>query len=101
MESSVFRVQIQHALQLHAELAGVGLSIATPETEVLYMLLDGIRVRATSSKVSRTVEACIRSIQVSSGKHPLGLSIKASVIPGFLPASWTGCHIVTDTLCNV
>ncbi len=53
-----------HALQVHAELAGVGLSIATPEAEVLYMLLDGIRVRATSSKVSRTVEACIRSIQV-------------------------------------
>ena len=59
------RTAFLHALQVHAKLAGIGLSIATPEAEVLYMLLDGIRVRATSSKVSRTVEACIRSIQVS------------------------------------
>jgi len=53
-----------HALQVHVDLAGIGISITTPEAEVLYVLLDGVRVRATSSKASRTVETCIRNIQV-------------------------------------
>ena len=64
-EKSHRRVKSLHTVQVHAELAGVGLSIATPEAEVLYMLLDGIRVRATSSKVSRMMEACVRKIQAS------------------------------------
>ena len=51
-------------LQLHVDLAGIGVSLNTPEVEVLYLLLDGIRSKVTSGKVRRTMEICIRSIQV-------------------------------------
>ena len=57
--------KIDDAVQVHADIAGIGFSLNTPEAEVLYMLLDDIRVRATSSKVSRTLETCIRNIQAS------------------------------------
>ncbi len=60
------RVHLSLTLQVEANLAGIGISVTTPEAEVLYVLLDGIRARATSSKVSRTGEACIRTIQASS-----------------------------------
>ena len=53
-----------NALQLHVDLAGIGVSLNTPEVEVLYLLLDGIRSKVTSGKVRRTMELCIRSIQV-------------------------------------
>ena len=53
-----------NALQLHVDLAGVGVSLSTPEVEVLYLLLDGIRSKVTSGKVRRTMELCIRTIQV-------------------------------------
>ena len=53
-----------NVLQLHMDLAGIGVSLNTPEVEVLYLLLDGIRSKVTSGKVRRTMEICIRSIQV-------------------------------------
>ena len=58
-------IVVSYTLQVEANLAGIGISVTTPEAEVLYVLLDGIRARATSSKVSRTGEACIRTIQAS------------------------------------
>ena len=71
-------------LQVHADLAGVGLSIVTPDTEVLYVLLDGIRIRATSSKVSRTVEGCIRSIQACPQNtilEPYNQHVSTTILP--------------------
>ena len=53
-----------NALQLHVDLAGIGVSLNTPEVEVLYLLLDDIRSKVTSGKVRRTMEICIRNIQV-------------------------------------
>ena len=53
-----------YVLQVHMDLAGIGVSLNTPEVEVLYLLLDGVRSKVTSGKVRRTVEMCIRNIQV-------------------------------------
>ena len=59
-----FEPTLSNAVQLHVDLAGIGVSLNTPEVEVLYLLLDGIRSKVTSGKVRRTMELCIRSIQV-------------------------------------
>ena len=45
----------------------MGLSLVAPDQEVVYARVAGIRARATSSAVRRTLELQLRSIQV---RHP-------------------------------
>lgn len=52
-------------MQVHLDLAGIGFSLIGPEQEVLYASMSGVRLHATNSKVRRTLELQVQTIQVS------------------------------------
>ena len=52
-------------IQVRLELAGIGVSLVATSQEVLYARASGIDLRATSSKIRHTLEAAVRSLQVT------------------------------------
>ena len=51
-------------LQVRLDLAGIGLSLVATQSEILYVRLSDLDLRATGTSVHYTVEMCVRAVQV-------------------------------------